>query len=64
LPLTLTLAVRGGRSPLGIALTPTWRDGRDVGAGQAAEVLGIERARVYQLLEAGKLERGPGGGSR
>jgi hypothetical protein len=48
-------------SPLGIAIAST--TGYDeVGATDAARLLRVSRARVYALLDAGRLDRGPTGG--
>ena len=50
-------------SPLGVAVAATGVCG-EVGATGAARLLGVSRARVYQLIDAGVLERRGGGVSR
>lgn len=51
-------------TPLGrlIAKSVGWPGAEEVSYSQAAAMLGVSKTRVQQLLEAGKLERHPGGG--
>lgn len=48
-------------SPVGIAVALTWA-GDEVGVTDTARLLGVSRGRVYQLLDAGRLDRGADGG--
>ena len=48
-------------SSLGIACTLTFDHG-EIAATHAAKLLGISRNRLYQLIESGKIDRGPAGG--
>ena len=48
-------------TPLGQRIVETTLSSQTVGATEAARLLGVSNARVYQLLDEAKLERGPGG---
>lgn len=48
-------------TPLGRLLAVHHEGGGEVGASAAASILGVNRSRVYQLLDGGALTRGVGG---